>query len=309
MTERVGWSADGSAVTTVCDRARRCRRREMSLSWGSGRRNVPTCAAPRPGERGSRQRLRPVCRARTAPGRDRAGRKVGAMSRRARTGQWLLRTVLPRVVRGVVAAAVLCLPVAVLAVLVTQHWGPMVEADQRAVVAATNVTREHGLRPALVQWQWWLHPTRVYLAAVPVAVWTWRRGLRARTVWGVVTMLVGWNLGLQAKLLVERARPLIDDPVAHAPGYSFPSGHAFNVTMMLTTALIMIWPLARGWSRTVRLVLIGAATLVVVLTALDRVFLGVHFPSDVTAGVLLALALSCASFLGFRHQPHKEKWS
>ena len=70
------------------------------------------------------------------------------MSRRARSGQWLLRTVLPRVVRGAVAAAVLCLPVAVLAVLVTQHWGPMVDADQRAVIAATNVSREHGLRPA-----------------------------------------------------------------------------------------------------------------------------------------------------------------
>lgn len=224
------------------------------------------------------------------------------MSRRARIGRWLLRTVLPRVARGVVAAAVLCLPVAVLAVLVTRHWGPIVDADQRAVIAATNVTREHGLRPALVQWQWWLHPMRVYMAAIPIAVWTWRRSLRTRTVWGVVTMLVGWNLGLQAKLIVERARPLIEDPVAHAPGYSFPSGHAFNVTMMLTTALIMIWPIARGWPRGARVLLVAAAALVIVLTALDRVFLGVHFPSDVTAGVLLALALSFASFLGFRHE-------
>ena len=43
--------------------------------------------------------------------------------------------------------------------------------------------------------------------------------------------------------------------------------------------------------------------LVVVLTMLDRIFLGVHFPSDVTAGVLLALGLSAASHLGFSHRP------
>lgn len=231
------------------------------------------------------------------------------MSRGAPTGQWF-QAILPRLLRGIVAAAVLCLPVAVLAVLVTRHWDPMIDGDQRAVIAATDYTRAHGLEPALVRWQWWLHPMRVYIAAIPIALWTWHRGLRARTVWGVVTMLVGWNLGLQAKLLVERARPLIADPVSHAPGFSFPSGHAFNVTMMATTALIMAWPIIRGWSRAARVVVVALAALVVVLTALDRVFLGVHFPSDVTAGVLLALGLSFASFFGFSHQPStKEKSS
>lgn len=218
----------------------------------------------------------------------------------------VLRAVAPRVLRGVVAAAVLCVPALVLGVLVSRHVAPIVDLDQRLVVEATHVTRAHpDLRHALIAWQEAFHPKIVYLAAVPVAVWTWMRGLRARTIWGVVTMLVGWNLGLQAKLLVERARPLLDEPVSHAPGFSFPSGHAFNSAMMATTCLIMAWPLLRRRPRPVRLALVLGAALVVVLTALDRVFLGVHFPSDVTAGVLMALALATASFLGFRHTPNR----
>ena len=117
----------------------------------------------------------------------------------------LARAVGPRLLRGVVAAAVLCLPVAVLALLVTRHFAPIVDLDERVVVAATDVTRAHpGFEDALIGWQSAFHPTMVYLYAIPVAVWTWLRGFRARTIWGVVTMLVGWNLGLQVKLIVER---------------------------------------------------------------------------------------------------------
>jgi undecaprenyl-diphosphatase len=43
---------------------------------------------------------------------------------------------------------------------------------------------------------------------------------------------------------------------------------------------------------------------VVVLTALDRVFLGVHHPSDVVAGVLVGGAVVGASYVGFRGWGH-----
>ena len=228
----------------------------------------------------------------------------GPRSRGSVSVRSLTRAVGPRLLRGVVAAAVLCLPVAVLALLVTRHFAPIVDLDERVVVAATDVTRAHpGFEDALIGWQSAFHPTMVYLYAIPVAVWTWLRGFRARTIWGVVTMLVGWNLGLQVKLIVERARPVIADPVSHAPGYSFPSGHAFNVAMMVTTCLIMAWPLVRRWPPLIRAAAVTVGVLVVVLTMLDRIFLGVHFQSDVTAGVLLALGLSAASYLGFSHRP------
>lgn len=215
-----------------------------------------------------------------------------------------MRAVGPRIGRGALAAAVLSVPTVVIGVLVSRNADPIIRLDHHLVSAATDYTRGHpGFTSALLAWQQAFHPRMVYPAAIPVAVWTWSRGLKARTVWGVVTMLVGWNLGLQAKLLVERARPVIEDPVSHAPGFSFPSGHAYNIAMVTTTCLVMAWPLLRRRTRPARAAVIGAAAVTVVLTALDRVFLGVHFPSDVTAGILLAPALSAASFIGYSHTP------
>lgn len=192
--------------------------------------------------------------------------------------------------------------VAVLAALVglvfTRHGGGLLRLDQRIDVAATDVTRAHpSFKRALLVWQGMFHPLVVYLVAAPVVVLTWRRGLPDRALWGAVTMLLAWNLAFDVKLVVARPRPVIPDPVSHAPGYSFPSGHAINVTMMTTTCLVMAWPLLV--SRTARAAALTAAVVAVVGTVLDRIFLGVHFPSDVTAGGLLALALTAASWRAF----------
>jgi undecaprenyl-diphosphatase len=45
--------------------------------------------------------------------------------------------------------------------------------------------------------------------------------------------------------------------------------------------------------------MVAAAALVAVLTCLDRVFLGVHYPSDVTAGLILGVGLVLASYAGY----------
>lgn len=214
------------------------------------------------------------------------------------------RAAAPRLGRGLATAVVTCLPVGVLAVIVTRKWGPLVRLDNELIRQATNVTRDDdGLRTALLNWQEAFVPQHVYLLAVPAVVWVWRSGLRARALWGLFTMLIGWNLGLQVKLIVERARPVYDDPVSSAPGFSFPSGHAFNAAMATATVLVMIWPLLSERPPWIRWTVAAIGAAFVVLTALDRVFLGVHFPSDVTAGILLAAGLTTASYAGFRHRP------
>ena len=226
------------------------------------------------------------------------------MAKRRRLGHWL-RRLAPRLARALAAAVLFSLPVFGLAVLVREQWTVLLDFDRNLVRHATNFTREHGLRDALVAWQTYTHPKMMYLYAVPLVIWAWVRGLRSRAVWGTVTMLVGWNLGLQAKSLVERARPVLGQPIETAPGYSFPSGHAFNVTMMTVTSLIMLWPLLRSAALRVGLVVVAAA--LIVLTMLDRVFLGVHYPSDVTAGFLFATALAFASYRGFTYTPRSDR--
>lgn len=226
-----------------------------------------------------------------------------AGARRPTLGRGFLRAVGPRLGRSALTAVVTCLPVALIAGVVRTQTGPLVPADVAAIVAATDVTRAHPrLWQALLTYQEATQPWRVHLACLPIALLAWWRGLRSRAAWAVVTLLVGWNVGLDVKLLVRRARPVVADPVALAPGFSFPSGHVFNVTLALATLAVLLWPLLRRHRGVIAGYLLLATTLVVI-TALDRVFLGVHYPSDTVAGALLALGFVTASWVGFGHTP------
>ena len=201
----------------------------------------------------------------------------------------------PAVVAGVLVAVV----VALLA-LVVRGTGSLPAADASAIRAATDVTRAHpGLRSALLLWQTVFAPVGVYVVATLVClVVAWRSGRRSRSVWGFVTMMVAWNVALDLKLLVQRVRPVVEDPVSSAPGFSFPSGHVANVAAAVTTLVVVLWPGLRTPAR--RALAVAVAAVLVGLTALDRVFLGVHYPSDTVGAVLVGCGLVGASFLGYR---------
>jgi len=190
-------------------------------------------------------------------------------------------------------------PVTGLALLVRERVDAVLDLDEAVIHAATGVTREHpALLSALLGWQEALQPRWVYLVASGVCLWVWRgRGLKTRAAWAFVTMMVSWNVALDLKYVVGRARPVIADAVSHAPGYSFPSGHAANTAAAGTVLVLLLWPLLR--SPRARYAVLAAVALVIVLTAADRVFLGVHYPSDVLAGVLLGCGLALASYLGY----------
>lgn len=195
-------------------------------------------------------------------------------------------------------AVALGIPVAVLACLVRAETGPVVPLDQAAIAAATEIARERGaLRQVLLWWQEAFNARWVNLAVTIVCVWVWRRhGLTTRALWAFGTLMATWALGLGAKFVVQRARPVVDDALSHAPGYSFPSGHAMNTTAAALVLTLLVWPLL---GRRGRLVLVGVAVTAVVVTALDRVFLGVHYPSDTLAGIALGTALVGGSYLGY----------
>ena len=200
---------------------------------------------------------------------------------------------------GVVSAVVVSVGVSALALVVQERVGPLTRFDRSVIAAATGVTRAHpGLRSALLVWQAAFQPLNVYIVATVVCglAW-WRGGLRSRAIWAFVTMMVAWNLALDLKQVVARARPVVADPVSSAPGYSFPSGHVANAAAAATVLVILLWPLL---SRRTRPYAVGVAVVVVVLTALDRVYLGVHYPSDTVAGALVGCGIAVASFLGYR---------
>jgi membrane-associated phospholipid phosphatase len=188
-------------------------------------------------------------------------------------------------------------PVLLLGFAVRQKFDPLIRLDNDVIREATDFTRTHGAAPALLALQTVSQPFLLYILATGTALWAWlAKGLRSRALWAFVTMMVAWNVGLLAKALVGRARPIVDDPISHSPGFSFPSGHAFNVAVVTTVVVFLLWPLLSTVGHRVAMAVAVAFALVV---GLDRVLLGVHFPSDVLAGYVLGVGTTFSSWLGF----------
>ena len=104
---------------------------------------------------------------------------------------------------------------------------------------------------------------------------------------------VGGLVVLGLKSLFRRARPL--DTLIPAEGYSFPSGHAFASTVFYGMMVYLVWRLTdRTWVRALAAALGPLAFLAV---GLSRVYLNVHFLTDVVAGWIAGGAWLVASLL------------
>jgi hypothetical protein len=88
------------------------------------------------------------------------------------------------------------------------------------------------------------------------------------------------------KLVVGRSRPPLPFAAITEDGYSFPSGHAAGITVVV---LLSAWMLTRWVMRswTARVLVWTAATLLIGTVGFSRVYLGVHYLSDVAAGWVL----------------------
>ncbi|WP_338501437.1 phosphatase PAP2 family protein [Sphingomonas kaistensis] len=92
----------------------------------------------------------------------------------------------------------------------------------------------------------------------------------------------GASASAALKSFFVRPRPEIVPHLIEAASTSFPSGHAMNSAMVYLTLATLI---ARTQERVaVRLYLVGAAIILTLMVGMTRVFLGVHWPSDVLAG-------------------------
>jgi undecaprenyl-diphosphatase len=124
----------------------------------------------------------------------------------------------------------------------------------------------------------------VWLAMAAVMA-AWRPRLRAAA-WQVVLALLCTQLVVEyvIKPLVARPRPYVTDPLSVVVGYhpttlSFPSGHA---ALSMAAACVLAHALPRGH--------VWLYLLAVVIGA-SRVFIGVHYPLDVVAGLLVGFGV------------------
>jgi undecaprenyl-diphosphatase len=84
------------------------------------------------------------------------------------------------------------------------------------------------------------------------------------------------------KALIARARPDLLDPVVQERGFSFPSGH--SALGMVAWGVLGVLVLRSRLPRGVRIGIVAVLAAVIVLVGVSRVWLGVHFPTDVLAG-------------------------
>lgn len=126
--------------------------------------------------------------------------------------------------------------------------------------------------------------------------------LRKEAVLLTATIISGWLVNSLIKLTVGRPRPEIVPHLTEAGGKSFPSGHSFNSAVVFIAIALAF--AAMSPRQSVRLTLIGSAVILTLMVAVSRVWLGVHFPSDVAAGWLggAAWAFTASALL---HRPAK----
>jgi len=109
---------------------------------------------------------------------------------------------------------------------------------------------------------------------------------RAEAAGYAAATLSGWAIYGVAKWIFERPRPRVIPRIPGAGGgwYSFPSGHATRAPLVFGLGLL-IW--SAPWPRRTRLALLLLAAVCSILIGFSRVYAGVHWPSDVVAGLLL----------------------
>lgn len=99
----------------------------------------------------------------------------------------------------------------------------------------------------------------------------------------LVTVASGWMLEFLLKACFARPRPDVVPHLMSVSGDSFPSGHSFNAAVVyLSLGLTFASMAVRPGRRTL---ILGAAIAISVLIGITRIALGVHFPTDVLAGL------------------------
>jgi len=157
-------------------------------------------------------------------------------------------------------------------VLIGPHWLPYSMIDVTSLGSVTVLTLITVLAVAF------LVAVRKHTTAIFVAI----------------AVSSGALVGSALKSLFFRARPDVVPHLVHVSSASFPSGHAMNSAVVYLTLATL---LARSQQAVrVRIFLLATAIFLTMLVGISRVFLGVHWPSDVVAGwsVGAAWAVMCS---------------
>jgi membrane-associated phospholipid phosphatase len=135
-----------------------------------------------------------------------------------------------------------------------------------------------------------------FVVFLPVLVLLVRRRAWWTAAWVLTAVALIGPLNTALKHYFGRVRPDFAQGGARLESLSYPSGHSSGIATLVTVALVLAWPLmaarARHWA-------LAAGVALVLLVGLTRMWLGVHFLSDVVGGWSLGVAWSLLTALLF----------
>ena len=181
-------------------------------------------------------------------------------------------------------AFILLLLFAVLSILVARHvtqsW------DTRTVIAFSHLRR-----PVLTRIMQVLSDLGNWRCEIPLALGigalAWRTGHGAEGARYLFIAVSGEALYGVTKYLMHRPRPTVVSHLSDAGWYSYPSGHSMLAWIIWGLGLVVVARVLPS-RRASHLLYLGAG-LLPILISVSRVYLGVHYPTDVLAGLLLAV--------------------
>ncbi|WP_066726727.1 phosphatase PAP2 family protein [Sphingomonas pituitosa] len=124
--------------------------------------------------------------------------------------------------------------------------------------------------------------TVLWLAGAATLIFLLAFGKRAEALLLGGSLIGASVINALLKIVLHRPRPDVVPHLAEVSSASFPSGHAMiSAAVYLTLGMMVAQTQASRWARAY---LLGFSVLLVLLIGCSRVFLGVHWPSDVLAG-------------------------
>jgi undecaprenyl-diphosphatase len=146
-------------------------------------------------------------------------------------------------------------------------------------------------------------PTVITLLTVLGAVLLWLN----RDRWGCAYLAVGSaGAGICTYVLkhvFRRERPSVVPQLVEVSGFSYPSGHSLAATSFFLLLMFLAWRHYTSWRS--RVVLAACTTVLIGAVCFSRLYLGVHYPSDLLSGMCFGAAwvfLLTACFPGVDHR-------
>jgi membrane-associated phospholipid phosphatase len=145
----------------------------------------------------------------------------------------------------------------------------------------------------------------VTVMTIAVSAYLWIKRLRVWILTLAFAVLGGMALNLLLKNVFARQRPHLANPLLALTTYSFPSGHTVMATVFYGTLCALVVSRSRRWLW--RALAIVVAGLLILLVGFSRIYLGVHYLSDVLAAIAEGLAWLVFCFIAVSHLERRQK--